>query len=112
TAAGILAGWYRLGADALNRFAATIAGEEPSEPQLWPEHFDLGLTAASVNYGVSPGDEHIPDPYLYVAPHAGRPAGDGDFWNAPFGAAITISDVSSVDDGVAFFRAGHDRLEA
>jgi hypothetical protein len=112
TAAGILAGWYRLGAEALNRFAAAIVGEEPSEPQLWPEHFDLGLAAASVNYGVSPGDEHIPGPYLYIAPHAGRPAGDVEFWNAPFGAAITISAVSSVDDALSFFRAGHDRLVA
>jgi hypothetical protein len=23
---------------------------------LWPEHFDVGITAGAINYGASPGD--------------------------------------------------------
>jgi len=109
-AALVLAAWYQLGQTALRSFAAQIPEDAPGEAQLWPEHFDLGLAAAGVNYGVSPGDEQFPDPYLYVGPHTGRPEGDDEFWNAPFGAVLTIHDVPSVDDAVAFFRAGRDRL--
>jgi hypothetical protein len=108
-AAHVLADWYALGNEALERLRAAIADEQPSEAQLWPEHFDLGITAGTVNYGVSPGDDHVPEPYLYVGPHDGPPIGDA-FWNAPFGAVRTIHDVRSVDDAVAFFRAGHERL--
>ena len=108
-AAALLAEWYATGQQALSRLAEEIAEDKPSEAQLWPEHFDLGITAAAVNYGVSPGDEHVVDPYLYVGPHGGPP-GDGDeFWNAPFGAVRTIHDIGSVDDAVAFFRAGRER---
>lgn len=39
--------------------------------QLWPEHFDVGLDLRSASgeelvAGVSPGDEHYPQPYIYV----------------------------------------------
>ncbi len=54
------------------------------EPVLWPEHFDLGITVAEVNYGVSPGDVHVPEPYAYVGPWTPRV---GAFWNTEFGAA-------------------------
>ena len=49
-AARLLAEWYGLGAQALSRFAAGIPGDKPSPAVLWPEHFDIGLTAAAVNY--------------------------------------------------------------
>ena len=52
-------------------------------PVLWPEHFDVGITADEVNYGVSPGDSYHPRPYAYVGPWTPR---TGRFWNAPFGA--------------------------
>jgi hypothetical protein len=61
-----------------------------------------------VNYGVSPGHEQIPDPYLYVGPHDGVADRSDPFWNASFGAARTIHQVQSVDDALAFFRAGYD----
>ena len=108
-AAAVLAGWYELGRQALAALAADIADDEPTEARLWPEHFDLGLTAGAATYGASPGDEHVAEPYLYISPHAGAPAA-AEFWNAPFGAVITIHQVRSVDDAVAFFRAGHSRL--
>src|SRR5205085_698912 len=83
-AARLLAEWYQLGAQALSRFAAEVPGDQPSSVVLWPEHFDVGITAAGINYGASPGDDHIAEPYLYVGPHDGPAPGDPAFWNAPF----------------------------
>jgi hypothetical protein len=105
-AAELLAGWFALGAVALDRFAAELSSDEPSAPTLWPEHFDLALSADEVNYGVSPGDGTIPEPYAYVGPWARPLPGDRSFWNQPFGAALVRSDGTDVDDLVAFFRAG------
>jgi hypothetical protein len=105
--ARLLADWYELADAALRRFASEI-GEPPQEPILWPEHFDVGITVGSVNYGASPGDDHLAEPYLYVGPHAGPPVRD-EFWNVPFGAARTIEEIASPDEAVAFFRAGHER---
>ena len=51
-----------------------------SSSQLWPEHFDLACeigdadAGTRANYGASPGDAAIPEPYLYVGP-VGRRAG-------------------------------------
>jgi hypothetical protein len=73
------------------------------ERVLWPEHFDVALTADRVNYGVSPGDSFHALPYAYVGPHEAR---SGEFWNAPFGAARALADLDGVDAVVAFFREG------
>lgn len=108
-AARLLAEWYQLAAQALQRFAAEIPGDQPGPAVLWPEHFDLGITAASVNYGASPGDGHIAGPYLYVGPHGGPPPGDPAFWNAPFGAARTRRQIGTVAAAAAFFRDGRTR---
>ena len=110
-AARLLADWYQLGAQALVAFAAAVPGDEPSSAQLWPEHFDLGISAARVNYGVSPGDVHIAEPYLYVGPHDGPPQHD-DFWNAPFGAVLRHHDVASVETAVDFFHTGRVRAHS
>ena len=77
-------------------------------PVLWPEHFDVGISLAEVNYGVSPGDTTIPVPYAYVGPWQ-VPAAD-DFWDQPFGAARLISDLSGVDAVHAFLEEGRQRL--
>lgn len=103
-AARLLAGWYQLGARALRRFAAGIPGDQPGPVVLWPEHFDVGITAAAVNYGASPGDEHIAKPYVYAGPHDGPPPGDPAFWNTPFGAARTWRQTGTVAEATAFFR--------
>jgi hypothetical protein len=76
---------------------------------LWPEHFDVGITAAAVNYGASPGDEHIAEPYLYAGPHL-RPPGDPAFWNAPFGAARTWRQIGTAAEAAAFFRDARARV--
>jgi hypothetical protein len=83
--------------------------DDPGPAQLWPEHFDLAISVAEVNYGGSPGDADHPEPYLYVGPWSPPPP-DGEFWNESFGAVrpapagITHTDVAS------FFRQGASRL--
>ena len=111
-AARVLADWYQLGEQALRGFAAEIAGDQPTAAVLWPEHFDLGITAGAVNYGASPGDTQVADPYLYVGPHDGPPPGDPAFWNAPFGAVRTIDQIGAAADAAAFFRDGRARVLA
>jgi hypothetical protein len=107
-AAQVLAGWFARGDDALHRFA--IEAGRPQQPVLWPEHFDVGVTVDQVDYGFSPGDDTIADPYVYVAPHAGPPSMH-PFWNAPFGAALTADQIPSDDDAVAFCRKGRAMSE-
>lgn len=106
-AAQRLADWYALGDEALRRLTAQIPDDRPSGVTLWPEHFDVAIRAAEVNYGASPGDREIPEPYLYVGPTALDRAATGDaFWNAAFGAAVTWESVGSADDALDFFRRG------
>jgi hypothetical protein len=103
TAARELAAWYALGETALGRLAGRLGSTQ--QPVLWPEHLDLGITVDAVNYGCSPGDAAIPAPYLYVGPHSGAPRRD-DFWNAPFGAAVTADRISGAEAAVDFFQHG------
>jgi hypothetical protein len=96
-AGAMLAAAFELGDAALRRFA-------PGQtPVLWPEHFDLGVSVGEVNYGVSPGDGYLDEPYAYVGPWTPR---DGPFWTAPFGAARPLSQLDDVDALVAFFTEG------
>ncbi len=73
-------------------------------PILWPEHFDIGISVGEVNYGVSAGDTYLAVPYAYVGPWS--PPAEDDYWNAPFGRAVPVSDI---DDLAAFFAEGRDR---
>ncbi len=111
-AARLLAEWYSLGAQAMSRLAAEVPGDQPSAAVLWPEHFDLGLTAAAINYGASPGDDRVSDPYVYVAPQEGPPPDDPAFWNAAFGAVRTFRQIGTVAEAAAFFHDGRARLLA
>jgi hypothetical protein len=98
-ARALLDALYR-GDQGLRRFAPD------QTPVLWPEHFDIGVTIDEVNYGVSPGDGYLDEPYMYVGPHAPR---TGAFWNAPFGAARPIA--ATVEEVAEFFAEGR-RLAA
>ena len=67
--------------------------------QLWPEHFDLSCDlgdadgGSRANYGASPGDGAITEPYLYVGPwDASRKT--GALGSHPWGAALTYSELS------------------
>ena len=103
--------WYTLGDRALGRFVSDIPDDEPSTITLWPEHLDVAIRAAEVNYGVSPGDEHVSEPYVYVGPDVVPSAEDG-YWNQPFGAVRTWAEVASPEDAVAFFHEGRARLRS
>jgi hypothetical protein len=89
--------------------AAMRAFAPGEEPVLWPEHFDVGISLHEVNYGVSPGDAHVPEPYAYVGPWAPRA---GAFWDRPFGAVRPMGETPDVQAVVAFFREGARRAAA
>ena len=74
----------RRGEEALRGFAPEVT------PVLWPEHLDIGITLDDINYGVSPGDGYLAEPYAYVGPWTRR---TGEFWNAPFGAARPLREL-------------------
>src|SRR5579862_8388053 len=63
-----LADWYSLVADALTTFSAHVIADQPHEITLWPEHFDVAVRAADVNYGGLAGDDAVVEPYVYVGP--------------------------------------------
>ncbi|MFL6130838.1 MAG: hypothetical protein ACJ73E_17455 [Mycobacteriales bacterium] len=98
-AAAVLAAAWAVGDAALR----ALGGDGGPEPVLWPEHFDVGVTLDAVNYGVSPGDADIPEPYAYVGPHTPR---TGPFWNAPFGAAQPLRELGGEVAVLAFFAQG------
>ena len=77
-----------------------------AERVLWPEHFDVAITAGGANYGVSPGDGYHERPYAYVGPWRAR---TGEFWNAPFGAARTLSELPDAGALALFFEEGARR---
>jgi hypothetical protein len=79
-----------------------------SEPVLWPEHFDIGITVDQVNFGLSLGDGFLDEPYAYVGPWTPP---EGEFWNAPFGAARALGDLGGAAAVAEFFREGQ-RLAA
>jgi hypothetical protein len=99
--AAVILGALALGHDALAAFAA---GETPV---LWPEHFDVAIRVHEMNFGVSPGDGFIEEPYAYVGV-ASPPAGDR-FWNAPFGAAVPLRDLPDAPAVTGFFTDGRGR---
>jgi hypothetical protein len=96
--AAVLADAWQVGHDALLELSPD------SEPILWPEHFDVGITVDEINYGVSPGDSYLAVPYAYVGPW-NPPAGD-PFFNAPFGAARPLDELSDLP---AFLDEGRRR---
>ena len=85
---------------------AALRSLDPGQmPILWPEHFDIGVSVAEVNYGVSPGDALIGEPYAYVGPWQ---VPTGAFWNQPFGAARPLSRLTSPQAILEFFVEGRD----
>jgi len=99
--AGVIIGALALGHDALAAFAHGEA------PVLWPEHFDVAVRVHDMNFGVSPGDGFIEEPYAYVgvSPVPSRDV----FWNYPFGAAAPLRELDSVPAVTGFFAEGRKR---
>ena len=73
----------------------------------WPEHFDVAIRVQDANFGVSPGDGFIEEPYAYVG--VSRPAAGDAFWNAPFGAAVPLAELPAAAAVTAFFAEGRTR---
>ncbi|MEV6768475.1 hypothetical protein AB0N05_07555 [Nocardia sp. NPDC051030] len=97
THAATLARAFEMGNHALKELAPD------QTPALWPEHFDLAIVVDEVNYGVSPGDSSIPEPYAYVGPWTPR---TGPFWNQSFGAARPLTELSTAAAVLDFFTEG------
>jgi len=99
-AAAWIAGCFATGEQAMRRLAPD------QQPVLWPEHFDLAITADGVGYGVSPGDSYHAEPYAYVSPATPR---SDDFWTAPFGALRPMRDLPDPETLLTFFAEARDR---
>ncbi len=120
-AAEALGDWFGFATHVLELARRTPGAVDVSRVQLWPEHFDPafemgdGERGKRASYGASPGDEAIPEPYLYVAAWGDIDRSD-PFWNAESfnGAFLPLSDLLAADDQVAtafsFLRAGHEAL--
>jgi hypothetical protein len=100
TAARFIGDWFGFATSVLEELRARATeAQAPSRVQIWPEHFDAALelgdeaAGARAAYGCSPGDEHHPEPYLYVAPWTARPT--GELWNAKgfAGAELPYADL-------------------
>ncbi len=118
-----IAEWFGLGDAVLGVWRDMHHDLEPSQVQLWPEHFDLACDLGEAprgtraNYGFSPGDAGIVEPYVYIGPWAAE-APVGDFWDQPWGAALRRSQlVADVEVGgdpaptvLAFFATGLQQL--
>ncbi len=102
-AVAVILAAFSLGDAAMRAFAPD------QEPVIWPEHFDIGISVDEVNYGVSPGDAFLSEPYAYVGPWSEH---EGDFWNAPFGAARPLTELPDIEAVEGFFREGARRAGA
>lgn len=100
--AALICDWFGVGDAGLRGFAPD------TDPVLWPEHFDLGISLDEVNYGISPGDAGHPGPYAYVGPWEPR---EGAFWNVSFGALRSADDLPDAASVTAFFTAGRDAAQ-
>jgi hypothetical protein len=96
------------GADGVTVGHDALVGFAPGEtPVVWPEHFDVAIRVHEANFGVSPGDGFIDEPYAYAGVSA-PPAGDS-FWNAPFGAARPLRELPNVSAVTGYFAEGSKR---
>ena len=103
--AGALARWFAFGFEVLEGLRSRgVAGDDPSEVELWPEHFDAALMGSEqeglrASYGASPGDKEHPQPYLYVSAWEEIDRSD-PYWNdeAFNGASLAYDELVGADD--------------
>lgn len=119
-----LGAWFQLGERVLERLAADGASVDASEPTLWPEHLDIAIEVLPedrrASYGLSPGDDGVPEPYAYVAVwYPDRVGGlDDPLWNGGSfpGALLTARELAETGDPGAhllhWFRERRDLLAA
>ncbi|MEN3272757.1 MAG: hypothetical protein V7636_1518 [Actinomycetota bacterium] len=87
------------GASVLEELRVRWDAIDDTRVQLWAEHFDLSIDCGGnrATYGISPGDDEHPEPYLYVAPWEKQ---SGPLWADPHfgGAALPYDELLTVDD--------------
>jgi hypothetical protein len=114
-AARAVEAWLDLGAALLGELREHYTGQNATMPTLWPEHFDVAMelgdaeAGTRANYGASPGDATISQPYLYVGPwDEGHRT--GLLGTHEFGAAMTYEELLAAGNphgaGADFFAAG------
>jgi hypothetical protein len=105
--AAALAAAFEVGEAALERLREEAGPDDaPTQPTLWPEHFDIAIEMGPegkglrANYGMSPGDERHAQPYFYVGPWTAKP--EGDLWNGKgfAGAEISYEELAAAGDPV------------
>ena len=119
-----LGAWFTLGEDVLGALGRDDASTEASPPTLWPEHLDIAIEVLPEDqrgsYGLSPGDDGVPEPYAYVAVwYPDRVGGlDDPRWNGGSfpGALLRAHELAEVDDAAThlldWFRERRDLLAA
>lgn len=119
-----LGDWFSLGDDVLRSLGEDDASTDASPPTLWPEHLDIAIEVLPedqrASYGLSPGDDGVPEPYAYVSVwYPDRVGGlDDPLWNGGSfpGALITARELAEVDDAAKhlldWFRQRRDLLAA
>ncbi len=95
-----------------------VDGDDPSEVQLWPEHFDAAAELGDqslgqrASYGASPGDDGHPEPYIYVAAWSEIDRSN-PYWNDESfnGSSLSYQELIESDDptrkAVDFYLEGH-----
>jgi hypothetical protein len=86
-AASFVGQWFGFAASILEELRAEATpAQQPSRVQIWPEHFDMAVELGDPDlgrraaFGLSPGDDGHPEPYVYVAPWVAPPP--GELWQA------------------------------
>ena len=122
-----LAAWYANAAAVLGEVAAREPGAGPVA--CWPHHFDLATLIEeprgadggrhTIGVGLSPGDEHYAEPYLYVGPYPhpearALPTLPSGRWHTAgwFGAALPGSEVAAAGGAAAQARRAGDFVDA
>jgi len=119
-AARFLGDWFGFAFSVLEELRADPACVGAGRVQLWPEHFDAavdcGPAGRRVTLGASPGDDAVPEPYLYALPPEG--AAPDELWNAAAfrGAVLALSGFVHASDqraaALAFLRERRDAVAA
>lgn len=111
-----LGDWYGFATSVLEQLRAEPESTDASRVQLWAEHFDSAFECMNeadghrAGFGVSPGDDATPEPYLYVTPWTFDQLPASSLWNAAAfkGAMLPFSALAGAPDqrGAAldFFR--------
>lgn len=107
-AANFLGEWFAFGFEALDKLRGHgVEGDDVSEVQLWPEHFDPATELGSydrserASFGASPGDGSHAEPYLYVAAWSEIDRAN-PYWNDESfsGASLGYAELAKSDDPI------------